>query len=239
MLTAALHRVRRNLPLGARADLAELLDGGSLTSAEVEANLLDLERLNRLPGGAATSVAAIGQLVAGLAAAEILDVGVGAGDFPTGFARQGWHVTGIDVNREVLAVAQRRIRPEGVTLVEADARALPFADGAFDVAHCSLLVHHLDPRDAVQVLREMRRVARLGVVVNDLRRGVLPLAVTAVSMAALARSPVTRADGLASVRRAYTLVELDQLLADAGLRSTWRSAGWMPRVVTTAVRTAA
>jgi hypothetical protein len=88
----------------------------------------------------------------------------------------------------------------------------------------------------VAVLREMRRVARFGVVVNDLRRGVLPLLATAVSAAAFARSRVPHHDGLVSVRRAYTIEELDRLLADAGLAVRWRSPPWMPRVVTAATR---
>ena len=46
----------------------------------------------------------------------------------------------------------------------------PWPDGSFDVVHCSLLVHHLEPRDAIAFLREAGRVARLGVIVNDLVR---------------------------------------------------------------------
>jgi ubiquinone/menaquinone biosynthesis C-methylase UbiE len=122
-----------------------------------------------------------------------------------------------------------------VEVLEADARNLPFADGSFDVAHCSLLVHHLAPDEAIAVLREMRRVARHGVVVNDLRRGLLPLVATGASVVVLGRSRVTRTDGIASARRAYTMNELDELLTGAGLRSAWRSISWMPRVVTAAV----
>ncbi|MGI8999279.1 MAG: hypothetical protein ACR2GO_06185, partial [Candidatus Limnocylindria bacterium] len=94
--------------------------------------------------------------------------------------------------------------------------------------------HHLDPEEAVVVLREMRRVSRHGVVINDLRRGVLPFVATAVSVVAFGRSPVTRNDGLVSARRAYTLGELGGLLDAAGLAVRWRSPSWMPRVVTAA-----
>ena len=73
-------------------------------------------------------------------------------------------------------------------------------------------------------------------IINDLRRGLLPLVATAVSVGALGRSRVTRVDGITSVRRAYTIGELDELIVAAGLRVAWRSAGWMPRVVTAATR---
>jgi len=123
-------------------------------------------------------------------------------------------------------------RLEGVEVLQADARDLPLADGAVDVAHASLVMHHLDPTDAVAALREMRRVARRGVVVNDLRRSPFAFAVTAATVLALTRGRYTRRDGLLSARRAYTLRELDDLAAAAGLRRIWRSAPFLPRVVT-------
>jgi ubiquinone/menaquinone biosynthesis C-methylase UbiE len=229
--------LRQRLPLATRAEADELLDSGSLTPAEVAANLADLARLNRLPGGADASVAAIGRLGVGRDA-TVLDVGTGEADLPIAFAGRGWKTTAVDTNPQVLAVARRAAEPHALVDVRAaDAHTLPFPDDAFDVAHCSLLIHHLAPAEAVVVLREMRRVARLGVVVNDLRRGLFPLAATAVSAVVLGRSRVTRIDGTRSARRAYTLDELDDLLAAAGLRRAWRSAGWMPRVATAAVVT--
>jgi hypothetical protein len=58
---------------------------------------------------------------------------------------------------------------------------------------------------------------------------------TAATVVALCRGRYTRADGLASARRAYTLRELDALLIEAGLCVRDRSAAAMPRVVTVAV----
>ena len=225
--------MRRLLAIGARTDTAELLDSGRLSLPEVEANLADLARLNRFPGGTDASASAIEWLIGAGNAARILDVGTGAGDMPIAFARHGWKVVATDVNPHVLRVARARVAGvPGVEVIEADVRALPLEDASVDVAHCSLLLHHLAPEAAVAALRELRRVARRGVVVNDLRRGLLPLAATWVSVMALGRTPVTRADGLASARRAYTVPELDRLLAAAGLSVRWRSAAWLPRVVT-------
>ena len=222
---------------GTRADAVELLDTGELSTREVEENLADLARLNRLPGGTSTSIRAIRSLLGGSRDASVLDVGTGRADMPIAFARAGWRTVAVDANPHVLEVARRLTARNGaIELTEADARHLPFADGSFDVAHCSLLVHHLDADEAVGALAEMARVSRLGVVINDLRRGTLPLLATVASTVLFARSRVTRADGLTSARRAYTLAELDGLLARAGLDPRWRSTRWMPRVVTAAVR---
>jgi SAM-dependent methyltransferase len=228
--------LRARLPLRARADATELLDSGRLAPVDVERNLADLARFNRLPGGSAASVAAVRQLAGSRPGLRLLDVGAGRGDVPLAFARHGWQTVAIDTNPQVLHAARRATRGEElVELLEADGRALPFPDDAFDVAHSSLLVHHLAPEEAVVALGEMRRVARHGVVVNDLRRGLLPLAITGATVLALSRSHVTRNDGIVSARRAYTLDELDDLLDAAGLVRRWRSSSWLPRVAVAAV----
>lgn len=224
------------LSLSPRSTELELLDRGELAPAELATNLDDLTRLNRLPGGAAASVDAVAGLLE-RPAGRVLDVGTGRADIPLRMAARGWHVVALDSDPEVLAIARRTAAAEHrVQVVAGDGRSLPFPDAAFDVAHCSLLIHHLDRDEAVALLREMGRVARQGVVVNDLRRGWLPLLATAVGVAVLGRCRATRHDGLLSVRRAYTIPELDGLLGDAGLQVRHRSPAWMPRVVTVATR---
>jgi SAM-dependent methyltransferase len=222
--------------LSRRSEELELLDLGRVTDDELSANLADLARLNRLPGGAGASRAAIRALLGPKRTAEILDVGTGSADLPVAFAAEGWTVVGLDADPAVAARARERVAGrEGVRVVDGDARSLPFDTGGVDVVHASLLLHHLDPPSAVAALREMARVARIGVVVNDLRRGWLAMLATGVAVAALGTCRTTRHDGLLSVRRAYTVPELDGLLADAGLVVVHRSTAWMPRVVTAAV----
>lgn len=228
---------RGTLPLARRANLVESLDGGPVERAELERNLADLARLNRLPGGASASVAAIARLAPATPDLTVVDVGAGRGDMALAFARRGWRTEAVDSHPDVLRVAKATTAAEPmVGVVEADGRVLPYPNAAFDVSHCSLLIHHLDPADAVALLREMARVARHGVVINDLRRGVAACVATGVAVALLSRCRTTRVDGIISARRAYTLAELDELLAEADLEVRWRSTPWMPRVATAAVR---
>ncbi len=90
----------------------------------------------------------------------------------------------------------------------------------------SLLLHHLDPGPAAAALRELRRVARRGIVVNDLTRTWAGLVGLALLLPLLARSWITRHDGLVSVRRAYTPPELRRLARSVGLDHL-HSAGWL------------
>ena len=109
------------------------------------------------------------------------------------------------------------MRP-GIELAVSDGRALPFPDDAFDVAHASLVVHHLDPPDAVTFLRELARVARAGIVVNDLDRARIHWLGAWLIGHLLTRNPLTRHDAPLSVRRAYRPNEMRGLLGRAGLR---------------------
>ena len=212
----------------------ELLDGEHLDPHELRTNLREMAMLNRLPGGVADSVRAVGQILDGKADASVLDIGTGGGDFVRRLARErAVHLIAADMRAEVLAIARRNLaNTKDVTILQADVLALPLADAEVEVAHASLLIHHLEPAEVVRALREMRRVARLGIVVNDLRRGPVALAANAATVLALTRGAYTRHDGVLSARRAYTLPELDELAAEAGLRAVWRTWSFWPRVTT-------
>jgi ubiquinone/menaquinone biosynthesis C-methylase UbiE len=211
-----------------RAGVAELLDGHLDDPATLRDNLRDLTRANRLTGGARLSVRAVSVLSSGLEEATVLDVGTGAADIPVALLADArargrrLTVTATDSRAEVIEAA-RAARPgldavEGLTLEVADGLALPYADTSFDVAHASLVLHHLEPEEAVALLREMARVTRRGVVVNDLARRRHTLLGAWLLSRACTRNRFSRHDAPLSARRAYTRPEAVELLARAGLR---------------------
>ncbi|MPZ98741.1 MAG: methyltransferase domain-containing protein [Dehalococcoidia bacterium] len=94
---------------------------------------------------------------------RVLDVACGTGAVARSVAaRVGatGAVTGIDVNPEMLAVAERASAGTSPTPVfrQADAQALPFEDGAFDVVLCQQALQFMP--DAAAAVAEMRRVTR-------------------------------------------------------------------------------
>lgn len=227
-------------------DVEELLDGPLDDPAALRGNLRDLARVNRWLGGAGLSTRAIDALAGDRETLSVLDVGTGAADIPVALlaraARTGrrLQVTGVDNRPEILVAAVSRQPRLGMTpgldLHVGDGRALPFTDRSFDVAHASLLLHHLEPSAAVALLREMSRVARRGVVVNDLVRGRLAWLAAWVLSHVATRNRYTRHDAPLSVRRAYTVAELTALIAAAGLRVQASTVGgpFGHRVVLTA-----
>jgi hypothetical protein len=99
--------------------------------------------------------------------------------------------------------------------VVADALALPFPDDSFDLVSSSLFAHHLEPAELARFAIEALRVSRCAVLINDLVRHPLHLALVYAGFP-LMRSYVSRADGVASVRRAYVPDEMRAILSNGG-----------------------
>jgi ubiquinone/menaquinone biosynthesis C-methylase UbiE len=94
----------------------------------------------------------------------------------------------------------------GTGRIAGDALSLPFLDSSFDLVTCSLLLHHLERDQIVRFVDEALRVARVAVLINDLRREPLHLALMYAGFPLFGR--LTRHDGVASVRRSYTPPEI-------------------------------
>jgi ubiquinone/menaquinone biosynthesis C-methylase UbiE len=154
--------------------------------------------------------------------ASLLDVATGSADIPRALRRaasrrgQSVDITGLDQSPDVLAEAGRYGGQE-LSLVRGDARHLPFGDAEFDIVSLCLALHHFDPEDAVLVLTEMWRVARSGVVVIDLHRNAVAYCGVWLLTRTMARNRLTRHDGPLSVLRAYTVPEVRDLVATAGI----------------------
>jgi SAM-dependent methyltransferase len=200
-----------------RASDPELLDEG-VSDDEARRSLADLRFVNRWLGNRGRLLAAVRPFLEASARPSLLDVGCGSADVPLWIASQlGRPLAVVGVDRKPLHLRAAEGPLRGVA---ADAHALPFADGRFDVVTASLFLHHFDGPDVARVLRELHRVARRALVVSDLRRARVPYAFGRVTFPLLFRSRVSVQDGLLSIRRAFTPRELGDAFAEAGLPAT-------------------
>ena len=205
----------------------ERLDTGDYTAREYEACLVELRRVNRWLGDAhALKASLVPELRrAGLKDFSLLDVGAGSGELLRVTAREAARMNlraqlvGVELNER----SARSIREESrgfdcIAAVRADALRLPFADGAFDYAVCSLFTHHFTDEGVRLVLREMARVARRRVFVIDLHRHALAYLLYTTAGRLLVRTALVREDGALSILRGFRPDELRRLAAEAGLR---------------------
>jgi len=211
-----------------RVRVPELMDRPDVDPRLLRRALDNLGRVNRYLGGARAVLDALSELSAGWRPGERLvlaDLGTGAADLPRAMVAWGRargfavEVVGVDLHPQTIREASGReaaAASPGVELVRADALALPLADRSVDYAVSSQLLHHLSEDEGARLLAEMDRVARRGLVVQDLVRSVRAwLWIRALT--ALFGDPITRFDGPASVRQAFLPAEALALARAAGL----------------------
>lgn len=201
---------------------AELLDAPEQDHAELSHSLEQVAQVNRWLGGTRSLRHHLTPWLHAMPNARILDVGTGNSvtlrEVISWARTRGcdWSGVGVDNGRQTAELA----RDTGSSVVLGDALRLPFADDTFDLALCTLTLHHFPDDDAVRLVAEMARVTRSAVLVNDLERTHLNyLGAQALAATVWRGNRLTRHDGPLSVRRSFTAAELEDVGRRAGLNN--------------------
>jgi hypothetical protein len=242
MIAAALSRKRlrrvRTMPwpfdVRRRRREPEIMDQPHLDPRQHRRALRGLQRINALSGSAHILWPALRDLARHTPTPlRVLDVATGAGDVPLRLWRRArraglvMHFAGCDQSLTALEYARGLAgqHQADVTFFEADVLNGPLPAG-YDVLTCSLFLHHLEEKQAVDLLRRMAQAARQLVLVNDLRRGTGGLLLAYAGTRVLSASRVVHIDGPLSVRAAFTLPEVRDLARRAGLENIALARRW-------------
>ena len=222
------------------AGTTELLDDPRADARTVVASLHDIARINRVFGGSAAAVRSVDQFLGEVRGerASLLDVGTGLGDIPRAVAR---HATRRGIALDLFgldshpAAARAALDAGQVRAIVGDGGRLPLASRSVDFALCAKVLHHLPGAAGDALLRELDRVARIAVIVVDLRRSAIAVAGFWLASFPMRLEAVTRHDGMVSVMRGFTDDELRLRCAGVGVRAAVRrhpgwtlSAAWQP-----------
>ncbi len=215
----------------------ELMDDPAIDREELRRSLAYIRGVNRWLGGSAALLGLLRRWSRSWPRDRpitLLDVGTGSADIPVA-ARQ-WaqragfdlRVTGVDLHDTTLALAREHTAGvDGIDLIKADARRCGdhFAPGSFDYVHAGMFLHHLAADDVLVVLRTMHRLARRGIVWNDLVRS--PLSATVVRLLVTGQPPTVRHDAVVSIRAGFTRREALNLARDTGITyARWSRVMW-------------
>ncbi|SDQ28042.1 Methyltransferase domain-containing protein [Leucobacter chromiiresistens] len=146
--------------------------------------------------------------------ARVLDVGCGGGDvlrrIVASAARDGIAVqgVGIDPDPRAIAVAAGAPRMPGVAYRQCFSSDLVAAGERFDVVLSNHLLHHLAADELSGLLADSEALATGLAVHSDIARSRLAYAAFAIGAVPVSPGTLLRVDGLRSIRRSYTPMEL-------------------------------
>lgn len=220
----------------------ELMDDPGVPPAKLGEALSYIRAVNRRLGGVEALLRHLRDWSARWTAGHavtLLDVGTGSADLP--IAARRWAaehgfalaVTAIDRHEETLRFAREQADaderasaslglsvlppPPAIRLHRIDALDLDAAypPASFDYVHAGLFLHHLSDADARRVLASMWRIARRGIVWNDLVRSRIGHAF--IWAATLGRGRMIRHDATVSVLAGFSRNEAVALAERAGV----------------------
>lgn len=207
-----------------RVRMPELMDALDLPAEVHQQALLGLARLNRVSGVSGKIYKHLRRLAVARPnrRLRLLDVASGSGDLPIDWAvrakRDGidLQIATTDFNETAVEVQLESAKRAGITIdaIQHDCMTETLPSG-FDVVISSLFMHHLDRYQASSLLRSMQQATDGSIVVCDLERTRVNLALVALASRGLSRSPIVHHDATVSVRSAFTMSEFETLATEA------------------------
>jgi SAM-dependent methyltransferase len=204
----------------------EIMDRPNNDLALLRADLAVLEKINRFLGGRGIALRYLEDFLelTPMRSFTLLDLATGAADIPRTIVhwarRRGVsaRITAVDGNPDILQIAREQSAEwSEIQIEQHNLLALPYPTASFDFVLCSLTLHHFAEADVVAILRRIHDIARVGYIINDLRRNRIAICLSKVMAHTIITNPIARFDAPASCERAFSVGELRALATQAGL----------------------
>jgi ubiquinone/menaquinone biosynthesis C-methylase UbiE len=170
-----------------------------------------------------------------------LDVGCGTGSLAIALARQGAHVTGIDISPQMLDIARRKVEEAGlsesVALVQMSAIDLDerYQAGSFDLVTSSLAFSELSDDEQRFVLGQCRRLLAEGgrLVIAD---EVVPSSWPKRLLHLLVRLPLVVVTYVLTQTTTSAVRDMESKITAAGFEIEWKETTFLGDFQTVAAR---
>jgi len=208
-------------------DVLEMMDRPQPVSQDLERDLERLRQLNRWFGSYRLVSTFMRRWVMPGAQMRVVDLATGSGDIPRLLVDRARKIgaqikiDAVDQQPATLEIA-RRLSAGYPEISYHEANVLEWHNPlGYDMALCSLALHHFSEDDAVKLLRRCRDLSKRFVLVSDLRRGLLLQAGVYMLTAVIFREPMTRFDARLSAERAFSFAEMREL----AMQAAWKNFG--------------
>lgn len=216
-----------------RSAKKELLDGQDIPFEAIRQNMQELNLINTRLGGHAVTLEGFRQILQGRKKISVCEIGCGGGD--NLLAIYNWcrknsvevQLTGIDHNKDCIAIARTRLPASQVQFITADYKKASWEQAGPDIIFSSLFCHHFSNQELPYMLGWMNANARLGFFINDLHRHFLAFYSIKILTQIFSKSYLVKNDAPISVERGFIKKEWTDLLEQSCIRActvTWKWA---------------
>jgi len=214
---------------------AEQMDDFTVQGDLLTETLDQLARINRYLGGNQVTMNGLRKILKDHPADKpltIVDMGCGNGDLLRCIAEYGkkagydFRLIGIDANAHTVAYARKLSgNYKELSFQQLDVFSEEFQKLEYDLVLATLFLHHFSEEEIVTLLQSVMKTATLGMVVNDLHRNAVAYSLFQI-LGLFIRNPMTREDGLISIRKAFKREDLENMSKNMNAKSSiqWKWA---------------
>lgn len=212
-----------------RTDEVEEMDDFSIGDIGLEKVLKKLDIINDVLGGNKITSDGIKKLLINQnksKAIKIIDIGCGSGDMLRRLAnfakKENWNfeLVGVDANQYTINYARQiSIEYKNISYACLDIFSPQFAELEYDIALCTLTLHHFKDDQIEFLLTMLYKNAQLGIIINDLQRSKLAYRLFQIYCTIFRLDGMSKADGLVSILRGFKRKDLEQFSKKLNLQN--------------------
>ena len=215
----------------------EIMDDFAIEGEQLTEALDKIAQINQLLGGNALTLSGVKNLISKIPNGQqitILDLGCGNGDMLRTLAyyaernQLNFKLIGIDANQFTVNYAiDSSIKYPNIEYLSKDIFQTNFENIKFDIALCTLTLHHFKDNEISQIIEILERNARLGIVVNDLHRSKIAYRLFQLIAVVFGLNEMSRKDGLTSILRGFKkeeLLDFSRKLRNSSSEINWKWA---------------
>ncbi len=231
-----------------RSQEAEIMDDLDMKGEELASTLRQLANVNKWLGGTEIVLNALKNLLKSHTKSQdsikIIDIGCGGGEILRRLAdwcrksKINAVFTGIDANEFTIDYAKEHSKnyPE-ISYQQINIFSKEFSDLEYDIAICSLFLHHFKEDEIDSILKSINHSARIGFIINDLHRSKIAYFLFNLVTGFLGASPMIKYDGKLSIKKSFLKQDLKNFLVNLKNISYNISWKWAFRYVVVAQKT--
>lgn len=212
---------------------SELMDDPNVAIDTLRLVFDDINKSNRLLGGNRITLSSVCKLIKEFPRKQytIVDIGCGDGEMLRELANYFRNteieivLIGLDLNEKALAIARElSVDFPEITFLKQDILALKPLNFNCDILLCTLTMHHFSNEQIPIFLSQFTKLAKIGVIINDLQRSALAYYLFIGFSAIFIKTKIAKHDGLVSIKSGFKKKDLITFSKD--LSHTAHTINW-------------